>query len=624
MLGGSMPLPSALPPSNVPKESAVPQPKQPVSPYIVVDQFGYLSASEKVAVLRDPDVGFDAAGEYKPGTKYQVIDALSGTSVLELTAVPWNKGAVHQQSGDRAYSVDFSKLTTEGVYFVLDVDAGVRSDVFRIASDVYREVLHHALRTFYYQRAGFEKKAEFAGAGWADGASHVGPRQDKNARLFGATNDATKERDLSGGWYDAGDYNRYTPWTADYIVTLLRMYEETPEAFGDALGIPESGNGTPDILDEVRFGLQHLIRTQSENGGCISVLGVGTDSPPSAATDPSIYGPETTNATIRAGTAFAWAARSFATLDAAFAAELLTRAQRAWDFAEANPSLVFSNSGKVAAGDQQSTPEEVKLYQAGFAVALYQASAGAKYKTFFETNYSKLGLQLLGGYNAAWQLQFTASYLDYTRLPDADAKIKTEIISAFNSTMGSNDNLGMLAAKPDPYLAHVSDYTWGSNAHKARTGCLFYDVISFNTDAAKMSDARVAAERYVHYIHGVNPLGLVYLSNMGPSGAYKSVKSFYHSWFADGSDKWDEVGVSKYGPAPGFLTGGPNPSYTLDGVCPGNDLCPASPPSPPFMQPAQKSYADFNTNWPVNSWAVTENSDGYQVYYLRLLSKFVH
>jgi endoglucanase len=116
----------------------------------------------------------------------------------------------------------------------------------------------------------------------------------------------------------------------------------------------------------------------------------------------------------------------------------------------------------------------------------------------------------------------------------------------------------------------------------------------------------------------------VYLSNMGKYGAHNSVTQFYHAWFVDGSAQWDQVGVSTYGPPPGFLTGGPNPSYALDGSCPGQAGCPAEPPAPPFGQPPMKSYLDFNDNWPVNSWSVTENSNGYQVYYIRLLSKFVN
>jgi endoglucanase len=46
--------------------------------------------------------------------------------------------------------------------------------------------------------------------------------------------------------------------------------------------------------------------------------------------------------------------------------------------------------------------------------------------------------------------------------------------------------------------------------------------------------------------------------------------------------------------------------------------------SPPKGQPQQKSYKDFNGEWPLDSWSVTEPSCGYQVAYIRLLSKFVH
>ncbi len=609
---------------------ANPRPASPatVSPYIVVDQFGYLVDSEKIAVLRDPETGFDASESYEPGDRYQIIDADSDSVVLELSATPWNDGQVHDQSGDRAWWVDFSELTNPGTYYLLDTESNVRSDTFRVGPDVYREVLRHALRTFFYQRAGFPKDPEFAGEAWADEASHIGPGQDQSARLYEQTDDPSTERDLSGGWYDAGDYNRYTAWTADYVVALLRAYQERPEVFGDDLNIPESGNGEPDILDEVRIGLEHLKKTQSDSGGCISVLGTDpiheSASPPSALTSPSVYGPETTNATIRAGVAFAWGAQVYLESDPEFAADLLSRAEDAWAFAQDNPELTFENTGKIAAGEQQSSSEEVALFELGLAVALYTATGEESYKAFFEDNYEEADLQLLNGYNAAWQLQFTEFYLDYTTLPDADPTIQETILSAFRETMTSNSNLGMLSENPDPYLAFIDTYTWGSNAHKSRTGCLFHDIITFDIEPQRTSEARQAAERYIHYIHGVNPLGLVYLSNMGNLGAHHSVTTFYHSWFSDSSEKWDQVGVSTYGPPPGFLTGGPNPSYDLDDVCPDQEGCPDEPPAPPYGQPPQKSYADFNDGWPVNSWSVTENSNGYQVYYIRLLSKFVH
>jgi hypothetical protein len=174
-----------------------------------------------------------------------------------------------------------------------------------------------------------------------------------------------------------------------------------------------------------------------------------------------------------------------------------------------------------------------------------------------------------------------------------------------------------LRSEPDPYLAHQTDYVWGSNAQKARIGSLFYLYeVHPELDGSRRADAVRAAERYVHYLHGVNPLGLVYLSSMNRFGAHRSVREFFHSWFSDGTE-WDT------NPAPGFLTGGPNASYDWDGQCPGHQACPAAVPSPPFGQPPMKSYLDFNTGWPVNSWSVTENSNGYQIEYIRLLSKFV-
>jgi len=151
--------------------------------------------------------------------------------------------------------------------------------------------------------------------------------------------------------------------------------------------------------------------------------------------------------------------------------------------------------------------------------------------------------------------------------------------------------------------------------------------VKYELSGAPAEEVLAAAESYLHYLHGVNPLGVAYLTNMGAHGAERSVSQIYHSWFANGSAAWDSAGESTYGPAPGFLAGGPNPSYGWDGCCPdgcgAGNSCGSAPPSPPTGQPDQKSYFDFNDNWPLNSWSVTENSNGYQTAYIRLLSQFV-
>jgi hypothetical protein len=123
--------------------------------------------------------------------------------------------------------------------------------------------------------------------------------------------------------------------------------------------------------------------------------------------------------------------------------------------------------------------------------------------------------------------------------------------------MQSADHFGAQKGDQDPYLAFLSAYPWGSNMNKGAQGTMFYDLVAYGIDPQN-ADAPRFAERYVHYIHGVNPLGLVYLSHMNDYGAATSVTRFFHTWFSHGSPDWETVGVSSYGPPPGYLTGGAN------------------------------------------------------------------
>ena len=608
----------------------------PISPALVVDQFGYRPSSEKIAVLRRPSVGFDADLAAAVASSYSIVSAADGQEVLSVAPSPWNGGAVDETSGDAADWLDFSELTAAGEYYVVDREHSVRSARFSIGDDVYRDVLVQALRTFYYQRAGFAKDAEFAGAGWADGASHVGPLQDANCRHYDAGDEST-ERDLSGGWYDAGDYNKYTPWHAGYIVSLLSAYQESPDAFGDDTGIPESGNGAPDLLDEVRFGLEWLEKMQNEDGSLLAIVGLASASPPSAATGPSEYGDPSTFATASGAAAFALAAKILGDEgDTAYAETLLERAEQAFAWASDNPEVEFRNNDSASgteglgAGQQETDAYGRLARRVVAAVLLYEATGDAAYRDFIDANYQTIHL-FEWSYLGPWELDVQDALLKYAGMADVASAVATTIQETYVTAAASEDNLGAHDPVADPYLAHLADYTWGSNGVKARQGTTLHAIAQYGLDDALTDDATRAAERYIHYLHGVNPLGLVYLTNMAASGAERSASEFYHSWFADGSSAWDKVGESTYGPAPGFLVGGPNPSYEWDACCvsascgsaENNALCGAAPLSPPSGQPAQKSYLEFNDNWPLNSWAITENSNGYQVEYIRLLSKFV-
>ncbi len=147
-------------------------------PVIVVDQFGYLTKAAKIAVIGNPQVGYDSVVHFQPGENYAVIDQTTGAIMKRGAPTVWNDGATDTVSGDKAWWFDFSDVTTPGTYAVVDLDNGLRSVEFEINDRVYRSVLRHAVRMYFYQRAGFEKTAATAGADWADAASHMRAGQD--------------------------------------------------------------------------------------------------------------------------------------------------------------------------------------------------------------------------------------------------------------------------------------------------------------------------------------------------------------------------------------------------------------------------------------------------------------
>jgi hypothetical protein len=595
---------------------------RPSSALLVVDQFGYLpSMDEKIAVVRNPQKGFDAGKPFSPGPRYALVDARSGARVLSAAPVAWNGGAVDPSSGDKAWWFDFSSVRTPGEYYVVDEAADLRSPAFALSSDVYARVLEQAVRMFYYQRDGIAKDARYAGGDWADGVAHP---QDAACVLYSS---GAAPRDLHGGWFDAGDQNRYTTFAGSDVVELLRAYAESPAAFRDDSRIPESGNGVPDLLDEIKWELDWLARMQSADGAVLSLASHAGASPPSKDASPCRYGPATTAAALATAAAFAYAsivyesAPGVAAAYPGFAAPLAAKAESAWAWAVANPRATFSNTAAhLAGGEQDLTGDDLERRRLQAAVFLYERTGKDVYRAAFDRGYA-----ILEGAFDPFHEEPIDTALEYTRTRGATAATAEQIRGWFRAHIEGDGGFGAIAAPgADPYLAYLAAYTWGSNQIKAAQGNLLTDVDTFAIDPAAAPTARRYAARYLHYLHGVNPLSLVYLSNMGAFGAESSVTRFYHTWFSRGS-RWEGAGMSLYGPPPGFLTGGPNPSYSWDACCPSRcgRPCGDAPPSPPAGQPPQKSYANLGDGWPLDSWSVTEPDLAYQARYVRLLSKFV-
>ena len=266
------------------------------------------------------------------------------------------------------------------------------------------------------------------------------------------------------------------------------------------------------------------------------------------------------------------------------------------------------------------------------AIYLLDLTGGATYKTYVDNNYASAHL-IQWSYVYPFETPMQDALLYYSSLPAATTTVKNAIIANYmNSVMSWNaDNLPAYLNKTDAYRAYMAtnNYTWNSNQAKSNQGNIFLNMNVHNINSPNATNYRNAALGFVNYMHGVNPNSKVYLSNMSAQGAENSVNQFYHGWFHDGSSLWDEVGVSTYGPAPGFIPGGPKPSYDVDACCPStcgsagnNALCTSMVLDPPRNQPVQKSYLDFNNDWPINSWEITEAGIYTNASYVRMLSKF--
>jgi len=172
------------------------QPTMPSISYIKVDQFGYTTNAQKVAVISDPQVGFNNELAFTPGTTYQLRNWNNNSVVHSAAISQWNGGAVHDQSGDAGWWFDFSVVTTPGDYYIYDPTNDVRSHRFVIDNEVYDNVLKSAVRAFYYNRCGIAKQSPFAEPGFTDATSFS---QDANARFVLDKTNAALEKDLSGG-----------------------------------------------------------------------------------------------------------------------------------------------------------------------------------------------------------------------------------------------------------------------------------------------------------------------------------------------------------------------------------------------------------------------------------------
>lgn len=573
----------------------------PVTGRIAVDQFGYLPDGAKVAILTDPQKGYNAADDYVPGDEIQ-LRRRDGRVVLRGKAVAWNGGATHEDSGDKGWWFDFGSVKAPGEYYVFDPKANLRSPVFKIGNDVYQGVLRAAVRTFYYQRLSESLRAPYAEAPWVM-PSYMD--QDKRARALWAKEDPSTERDLSGGWMDVGDTNKYPAFNTDALPSLIYAYRANPKAFTDDFGIPESGNGLPDLLDEVKVQLEWLSKMQDSDGGVFVKMGeIDYSGRPDR---PRYYGPKCTGASLSAAMNYALAARVYGEFAPwkAFADKMRVQAEKAWVYAHTHPRTPRADTGEIKSGNSSRDLESQERIEAAAAIQLYALTRKTEYHEAAKRLVPKLR-QMTEPAWSPYEAGMAEALADYASLAGVDAELRRTILAQMERSAGSPTFAPPV--ETDLYRAWMNRdaYHWGSNTVRASFGFSAL-IVGSRQPAGVRSRLRQRALDLLHSFHGVNPLSLVMLTNMGRHGAELSAMKIWHERYG-----WNTPFASN--PPPGYVVGGPNQQYGGEKGDRAGEVAWIK------TQPRAKAYADFNEPWPMNCWEITENANYYNAAYIRLLA----
>ncbi len=552
-----------------------------------VNQLGYLPNTQKIATYAT-DSTASVSWQLRQGSS--VI--LSGQSIPK---------GFDSASGETVHHIDFSSISVVGDEFRLVV-GNDQSYAFDINADVFTSVAYDAIKYFYHNRSGIEIKTEFTGGGfgsfandakWSRPAGHL--NNDANQGDFGVAcwpGTCNYSLDVPYGWYDAGDHGKYVVNGGISVWKLANMYEtslhlrQTAERFADnSLNIPESGNGVPDILDEIRWQMRFMLAMQVPQGEELAGMvhhkmhdasWTGIPLAPHLDSRTRLLVPPSTAATLNLAATAAQSARLWASIDPAFASECLTAAELAWHAAKQNPSVSLPdspyNSGGGSYGDSDVSDEFLWA-----ATELYITTGKSNYLA--DINVSGVSVT-----NYNWQQVQISALMSLATVPTPHS---VSLMNQARQKLLTIADHRLSIAQSQGYLAPITaaEYDWGSNNGIANSLAILataYD-ISGNDDYAQ------AVGYGINYLFGQNALKNSYITGHGENGSAQPHHRFW-AGAVDNNYPWAP---------PGSLIGGPNFGLQDDISRGALDHCVSRP---------QTCYIDHIGAWSTNEITVNWNS----------------
>jgi endoglucanase len=423
---------------------------------------------------------------------------------------------------------DFTPLRTPGRYRIV-ADNGLASYPFEIGPGVFDPVVRAVQRAFYYQRAFTEIEAKYAHGPWVH-----------------ASDAALAPPGVVKGWHDAGDFSIYSASTNSALFWMLSAAVDfSPKE--DDTGIPESGNGMPDLLDETRWGLEWLLSVQEPDGGfrnttCQERYGpYGTNLPERM--PPYRHGEVGTIATGRAVGTLAFASVVYRPHDAAFARRMLAAAAAGDRYLRDRPSE-HSDGPTCPAMRQDGDPgigRDVRMYA---AAGLLLATADRRQSAEFEAQYQPLDN------DPSYLRSNVAAALLYLRAPAGDPVRQRAIREDLRRHAA-----GVRADGNRHPFQWAGRTFWGSIAagFQRTAGFSIRACLEDPIDAAADCEQAMAN---VHHALGRNYQQMAYVS--GLSGVTRGRTRGFHHWLATLDAKPFLF--------PGLVAGGPTAAPEPDDV----------------------------------------------------------
>lgn len=489
---------------------------------ICLNQAGFYPAAPKIAIMTGSE-----------DDRFVIRKADGKTVVFSGTL-----GAVQRSpySGKESRIADFSALRDTG-RFVLEAAGVGYSHVFAIRPAVHDVLAKAALKGFYYQRTVIPLDAAYAGqwsraAGHPDTAVLVHPSAASPRRVAGTVISSP------GGWYDAGDYNKYVVNCGITMATLLSLYEDYP-AYCRTMGtnIPESGNTLPDLLDEILFNLRWMLTMQDPADGGVyhKLTNPAFDGMimPHEAVKTRYVVQKSTAAALDFAAVMAQAARVLK----AFPRELpglpdscMKAAETAWQWAQKNPAVYYEQQevnnrfdpdiSTGAYGDRNVRDEFMWA-----ASELFVTTQKDIYKPDLQ-----LPMQL-----PSWS---QVSMLGYYSLLRAGHPLQPQL-EKWVDTMVS----GVEAQPYHTVMGRTArDFIWGSSAVAANQGIALLYAYRFTGKKVYLRHALGNLD----YLLGRNATGYSFVTGIGGK---TPMHPHHRPSIADGV----------VAPVPGLLAGGPNP-----------------------------------------------------------------